>query len=213
MDFEGIYRKSGGTALAKEITMLFERGEPFDLDDSDRFNDIGAVTSVLKNYFRGLPTPLMTYALHDEWLTCIGGMGGTTGSNSLSDTRTSTSVDERLDHAPGAVAPGAAAGEVRSCDNRSVDTRVEDFRGLLRRLPAAHYHTLQYLALHLFHVHVRVGENRMSAMNLGVVFGPTLLRSPDPDPSKEFTEMGPKARVVEYCITHPELFEGIEVSQ
>ena len=70
LDYEGIYRKTGGSGLSKTITQLFERGDydSFDLRDSDRFNDICSVTSVLKTYFRSLPDPLLTYALHEQFI-------------------------------------------------------------------------------------------------------------------------------------------------
>jgi hypothetical protein len=70
MDHEGVYRKTGGSSLSKLITQLFERGqyEAFDLQDTDRFNDINSITSVLKNYFRQLPNPLLTYQLHESFV-------------------------------------------------------------------------------------------------------------------------------------------------
>jgi hypothetical protein len=43
----------------------------FDLRDADRFNDICSVTSVLKNYFRTLPAPLLTYHLHDQFISAV----------------------------------------------------------------------------------------------------------------------------------------------
>jgi hypothetical protein len=71
MEYEGIYRKTGGAGQCKIITQLFERGDynAFDLCDSDRFNDICAVTSVLKNYFRSLPDPLLTSELHERFMS------------------------------------------------------------------------------------------------------------------------------------------------
>ena len=71
MDYEGIYRKTGGTGQSRNITQLFERGDydGFDLRDSDRFNDICSVTSVLKTYLRSLPNPLLTHDLHDQFMT------------------------------------------------------------------------------------------------------------------------------------------------
>lgn len=33
-----------------------------------RFNDISSITSVLKNYFRGLPDPLLTFELHEHFV-------------------------------------------------------------------------------------------------------------------------------------------------
>jgi Rho-type GTPase-activating protein 1/2 len=70
LDYEGIYRKTGGSGQSKLITQLFERGDyaSFDLLDRDRFNDICSVTSVLKSYLRSLPNPLLTFVLHDEFI-------------------------------------------------------------------------------------------------------------------------------------------------
>lgn len=75
LEYEGIYRKSGGSGQSKAITALFERREydKFDLTDSDLFNDISSVTSVLKNYFRMLPNPLLTFGMHEAFVAA-GGM-------------------------------------------------------------------------------------------------------------------------------------------
>ena len=63
-------RRIGTTGQQRTITQLFERGDydSFDLLDSDRFNDICSVTSVLKTYFRSLPIPLLTYDLYDHFI-------------------------------------------------------------------------------------------------------------------------------------------------
>jgi hypothetical protein len=73
LDYEGIYRKTGGSGQSKAITQLFERGDylAFDLHDTDRFNDICSVTSVLKTYFRSLPVPLFTFDLHDGFMKAV----------------------------------------------------------------------------------------------------------------------------------------------
>ena len=70
LEYEGIYRKTGGAGLSKVITQLFERGDyaSFDLHDTERFNDICSITSVLKTYFRSLPDPLLTFNLHDRFI-------------------------------------------------------------------------------------------------------------------------------------------------
>ena len=65
MDFEGIYRKSGGASSMRQIQEAFERGEELDIGDSV---DICGVTSVLKQYFRRLPTPIITPVIYDEFL-------------------------------------------------------------------------------------------------------------------------------------------------
>lgn len=73
LDYEGIYRKTGGSTQTKAITQLFERGDyaSFDLLDTDRFNDICSVTSVLKTYFRQLPVPLLTFDLHEQFVQSV----------------------------------------------------------------------------------------------------------------------------------------------
>ncbi|CAI2162773.1 13429_t:CDS:10 [Funneliformis geosporum] len=71
MDLEGIYRKSGGALQIRAIISAFENGIEFDLDDPDLFNDISAVTSVLKQYLRELPNPLFTYEFYSNFLELV----------------------------------------------------------------------------------------------------------------------------------------------
>lgn len=70
--YEGIYRKTGGMGQTKLITQYFERGLDFDLQDRDKFNDLAAITSCMKNYFRTLPIPLFTHDLHEEFVSAAG---------------------------------------------------------------------------------------------------------------------------------------------
>jgi Rho-type GTPase-activating protein 1/2 len=66
MDFQGIYRKTGGASQMRAIQEAFERNEELNL--ADETIDITAVTSVLKQYFRKLPTPLITFDVYDHIL-------------------------------------------------------------------------------------------------------------------------------------------------
>ncbi|KAI1189261.1 rho GTPase activator Rga [Nemania serpens] len=66
MEMEGIYRKTGGNSQVKSIQEGFDKNENYDISDPDM--DITAVTSVLKQYFRKLPTPLLTYDIYDRVL-------------------------------------------------------------------------------------------------------------------------------------------------
>ena len=74
MEYEGIYRKTGGSSQSKQITQLFERGDydAFDLSNIEVFNDVSSVTSVLKTYFRQLPNPLLTHELHESFVAAAG---------------------------------------------------------------------------------------------------------------------------------------------
>ena len=77
MDVEGIYRKSGGNSQVQQVKDWFENPtKEFDISDPDL--DIHAVTSGLKQYFRKLPTPLVTFEVYDKLLetTTIEDKGG-----------------------------------------------------------------------------------------------------------------------------------------
>lgn len=66
MDMEGIYRKTGGNSQTKTIQEGFDKNGDYDISDPDI--DITSVTSVLKQYFRKLPTPLLTFDIYDQIL-------------------------------------------------------------------------------------------------------------------------------------------------
>lgn len=71
MDIEGIYRKTGGSGQVKLIQEGFEKTEDYDISDPGL--DITAVTSVLKQYFRRLPMPLLIFDVYDRILESISG--------------------------------------------------------------------------------------------------------------------------------------------
>lgn len=66
MDVEGIYRKSGGASQVNQVRSGFEKNNDYDISDPDL--DIHSVTSALKNYFRRLPIPLITFDVYDQFL-------------------------------------------------------------------------------------------------------------------------------------------------
>ncbi|XP_072528322.1 unconventional myosin-IXAb isoform X7 [Salminus brasiliensis] len=66
---EGIYRKSGSTNKIKELKMgLDTDANTVNLDDYN----IHVIASVLKQWLRDLPNPLMTFELYDEFLRATG---------------------------------------------------------------------------------------------------------------------------------------------
>ena len=70
MDQEGIYRKTGGNSQITQIKEGLDRDENFDLSEPDL--DITAITSVLKQYFRKLPDPLLTFEVYERVLESTG---------------------------------------------------------------------------------------------------------------------------------------------
>jgi hypothetical protein len=169
LDYEGIYRKTGGSGQSKLITQLFERGDyaAFDLLDRDRFNDICGITSVLKTYFRSLPNPLLTFVLHDEFIFA-------------------SSIQDPVQ-------------------------RSAKYADLVKQLPTEHYYTLRSIMLHLHRIQEHHEENLMTARNLGVIFGPTLMRSRNP--AAEFSDMAGKALTIEWLVENaPTIFPPLPTS-
>jgi Rho-type GTPase-activating protein 1/2 len=71
MDVEGIYRKAGGASQVQTIKDGFEsppNPQQIAIDISDPDLDIHAISSTLKQYFRRLPNPLITYEVYDKLL-------------------------------------------------------------------------------------------------------------------------------------------------
>ncbi|OZJ06079.1 hypothetical protein BZG36_01112 [Bifiguratus adelaidae] len=168
MDYEGIYRKSGGAGQMRSIQILFESGEIPDLADVDEYNDICAVTSVLKQYLRELPIPLMTYDMYPEFIEAAGQQNG--------------------------------------------EGKLSTFYEIVHQLPKAYYDTLKCLMLHLDNVREQSAENLMTAKNLSVIFGPTLMRSQNP--SDDLIDMNNKNTVIEYLINNCKaLFEEEHVRE
>ncbi|KAF2713127.1 RhoGAP-domain-containing protein [Pleomassaria siparia CBS 279.74] len=66
MDVEGVYRKSGAASQVTQVKTGFEKSSEYDISDPDL--DIHAITSALKNYFRKLPVPLITFDVYDQFL-------------------------------------------------------------------------------------------------------------------------------------------------
>ncbi|NXT01422.1 RHG15 protein, partial [Jacana jacana] len=79
--------------------------------------------------------------------------------------------------------------------------RVERVAELVQGLPPPNYATLRYLLAHLCRVMEHVETNRMTRQNIGIVFGPTLLR-PEREPGSLAVGMAQQNQVVELLLAH-----------
>ncbi|XP_041736834.1 GEM-interacting protein-like isoform X1 [Coregonus clupeaformis] len=132
------------------------------------------VTSVLKHFFKELPEPLLTFDLYNDFI----GVG--------------KEIQRLSEKEATAETPGI------------VEDLRYNLRDLLERLPPYSYYTLQHMMRHLHRVSENYEENKMSPSNLGIVFGPTLLR---PLVSVDVSmvallETTYQALLVEFLITH-----------
>lgn len=148
MDIEGIYRKSGGNSQIQLIKEGFERINDYDISDPDL--DINAVTSTLKQYFRKLPTPLITYDVYDRLLEA--------------PLTPSQAHDVDASHPAHPSNPNYHA------------FRVSSMRHAINELPPRHRDTLEVLVFHLARVIEHERDNLMTSLNVAVVFAPTVMR-------------------------------------
>ena len=152
MDAEGVYRKSGGSGQVKAIQAGFEK-DPNNYDISDPDLDIHAVTSALKQYFRKLPTPLITYDVYDSLLE----------AGALSNI--GVGEDEDKD-----------SSKTKALIRAATEKQVLALRSAVSDLPEHHRNCLEYLVLHLRRVMKSKDDNLMTSLNLAVVFALTIMR-------------------------------------
>ncbi len=172
MDMEGIYRKAGGAGLIKDIKDGFENNEDYDISDPDI--DITAVTSVLKQYFRKLPTPLLTFDIYDRVLDAL-----SKSSIYIFVSRIQTNNATEIE---------------------DVSERCTDLRETFQDLPQVHRDVLEFLAFHLARVVQKKESNLMSATNIAVVFAPTIMRHTTVD--REMTDMQARNDIIQFVVEH-----------
>ncbi|XP_058837113.1 rho GTPase-activating protein Graf isoform X2 [Topomyia yanbarensis] len=66
---------------------------------------------------------------------------------------------------------------ISSAKQETRQQRINDVHQLIHRLPKSHFEMLDIVVRHLKCVALKSDKNKMSVFNLGVVFGPTLLRA------------------------------------
>ncbi|NXF39745.1 GMIP protein, partial [Nyctibius bracteatus] len=89
---------------------------------------------------------------------------------------------------------------------------VQSMKDLLSKLPGSNYNTLRHLIAHLYRVAEKYEENKMSPNNLGIVFGPTLIRpGSGSDVSMAcLVDSGYQAQIVEFLIQNYERVFGMD---
>uniref|UniRef100_A0A8C8IE69 Minor histocompatibility protein HA-1 n=1 Tax=Oncorhynchus tshawytscha TaxID=74940 RepID=A0A8C8IE69_ONCTS len=151
---KGIYRVNGVKTRVEKLCQAFENGkELVELSQCSPHD----ISNVLKLYLRQLPEPIMPFRLYNslmglakESLQTEGGEAGTGKGPEL--------VDLGPDTDPAVLAV------------------VDRLRELVKELPKANVATLRYIVRHLRRIAELEQDNKMSPSNLGIVFGPSLIR-------------------------------------
>uniref|UniRef100_A0A674ILW8 Rho GTPase-activating protein 29 n=1 Tax=Terrapene triunguis TaxID=2587831 RepID=A0A674ILW8_9SAUR len=182
--FFGIYRVNGAKSRVEKLCQAFENGK-----DLVELSELYAhdISNVLKLYLRQLPEPLILFRLYNEFIGLA---------------KESQNVNEELDMKQ--TSPRSKKRQSVCIELNRIIIKIKD---LLKQLPIPNYNTLQYLVGHLHRVTEQSDENKMSASNLGIIFGPTLIRPRQTDAAVSLSSLVDypfQARVVELLITYYE---------
>ncbi len=79
---------------------------------------------------------------------------------------------------------------------------IESIKLCITELPPAHYLTLKFLMEHLVKVSHFSAKNQMNYENLAIVFGPTLMRSINPDPVLALKNTHKEQKITELLISN-----------
>ncbi|XP_056868116.1 rho GTPase-activating protein 29-like isoform X1 [Takifugu flavidus] len=193
LNIKGIYRVNGAKSRVEKLCQAFENGKHL-VELSELYpHDI---SNVLKLYLRQLPEPLILFRYYNDFI----GLAKESQSIIMEEL-------EALRLSPPPVSPAQI-----SVDLNRVLFKIRD---LLRQLPPAHYKTLQFLIEHLYRVTEHSAENKMTASNLGIIFGPTLIKPRQADAEVSLSSLVDypyQALIVELLIRHHQMIFDIPLS-
>uniref|UniRef100_A0A673G689 Rho GTPase-activating protein 29 n=1 Tax=Sinocyclocheilus rhinocerous TaxID=307959 RepID=A0A673G689_9TELE len=190
LNIKGIYRVNGAKSRVEKLCQAFENGKDLvELSDLHPHD----ISNVLKLYLRQLPEPLILYRYYND----IIGLAKETQNMKETDSTKKKSPGEQL------------------CLSIELKRVLFKIRDLLRQLPAAHYKTLQFLITHLHRVSEQAEENKMTASNLGIIFGPTLIKPRQLEAEVSLSSLVDyphQARMVDLLIRHHQMIFDVPLS-
>ncbi|KPP60915.1 minor histocompatibility protein HA-1-like [Scleropages formosus] len=154
LKMKGIYRVNGVKTRVEKLCQAFENGkELVELSQASPHD----ISNVLKLYLRQLPEPIVPFRMYNDLMGAAKESLRGEGEN-------------------GEVGKGPELVDLGEATEPEVLALVSRLRELLKELPRANVATLKYIVRHLCRIAELEQDNKMSPNNLGIVFGPTLMR-------------------------------------
>ncbi|NXG39308.1 HMHA1 protein, partial [Dromaius novaehollandiae] len=180
---KGIYRVNGVKTRVEKLCQAFENGkELVELSQASPHD----ISNVLKLYLRQLPEPIMPFRMYNELM-------------GLAKESLQGSGEAKSKSGKG----GPELADKGADTDKVVVTLVLKLKELLKELPWENMATLQYLLQHLRRIVEVEQDNKMTSSNLGIVFGPTLMRPRPTDATislSSLVDYPHQARIIEALI-------------
>uniref|UniRef100_H3D6N1 Rho GTPase activating protein 45 n=1 Tax=Tetraodon nigroviridis TaxID=99883 RepID=H3D6N1_TETNG len=163
LKMKGIYRVNGVKTRVEKLCQAFENGkELVELSQCSPHD----ISNVLKLYLRQLPEPIMPFRLYNSLMglakESLQVEAETPEGEKSESTQAGGRGPELVDQGPDT--------------DPEVINLVDKLKELLKDLPKANVATLRYIICHLRRIAELEEDNKMSPSNLGIVFGPSLMR-------------------------------------
>uniref|UniRef100_A0A8C4H405 Rho GTPase activating protein 45b n=1 Tax=Dicentrarchus labrax TaxID=13489 RepID=A0A8C4H405_DICLA len=166
LKMKGIYRVNGVKTRVEKLCQAFENGkELVELSQCSPHD----ISNVLKLYLRQLPEPIMPFRLYNSLM-------GLAKESLQCDADTAAGEEPESNSINPAVGKGPELVDLGPDTEPEVLVLVDKLKALLKDLPKANIATLRYIIRHLRRIAELEEDNKMSPSNLGIVFGPSLMR-------------------------------------
>lgn len=166
LKMKGIYRVNGVKTRVEKLCQAFENGkELVELSQCSPHD----ISNVLKLYLRQLPEPIMPFRLYNTLM-------GLAKESLQSEADTPEGEEAESSGTNPAVVRGPELVDLGPDSDPEVLVLVDSLKDLVKDLPKANFATLRYIIRHLRRIAELEEDNKMSPSNLGIVFGPSLMR-------------------------------------
>ncbi|XP_059197543.1 rho GTPase-activating protein 45 isoform X1 [Centropristis striata] len=165
LKMKGIYRVNGVKTRVEKLCQAFENGkELVELSQCSPHD----ISNVLKLYLRQLPEPIMPFRLYNSLM-------GLAKESLQSEAETAEGEEAESNSHP-ALGKGPELVDLGPDTDAEILVLVDKLKEHLKDLPKANIATLRYIIRHLRRIAELEEDNKMSPSNLGIVFGPSLMR-------------------------------------